>query len=313
MNRPEYQDLIRMSDAGRRELLNRVEIDGAEAGEARGKDQQDKRRDRRWSYRDRSIAVAVEHLAGGVSRYLTTPRNISAGGLAFLHGGYLHKGSKCRVDLVRLDGKTVSLVGHVAACRHVEGTVHEIGLKFDQIVDPAQFVRMPGDESRQDEHQSEQVSFEVPNLNDDILYVADSKEELKLLGHQLRSTGINLSTATTPNEAKRLVKAKPFDIVLCDHHLKGYDGIDLIKSLREHGFKGPIALVINEAEADLAAQAKTVGASQVLVKPYTPERLMELMVVLNAEASVVRKATAAFDKAKAAVPNAPVVEHRKAG
>jgi len=295
-----------MNDAERRTLLDLVDIDGAEAGTARGKDQRDKRKEPRWTYRDRPIAIVVEHPAGGISRYLATPRNISAGGLAFLHGGFLHKASKCRVELVRLDGKAIRLVGQVAACRHVEGLVHEVGLKFEQVIDPSHFVRIQSDDSPLEAISADHMSVEVPHLNDDLLYVDHSSAEQKFLTHQLKSTGINLSSATTPNEAKRLVKAKPFDMIVCDLNLNGYDGLDLIKSLREHGFNGPIAASANEADTLRVAGARKAGISHVLIKPYSTERLMSLLVTLHGESEVAKRAAASKNTSETAVAAAAV-------
>lgn len=88
-----------------------------------------------------SVPIRIEHPGGGAVELLVCTRNISAGGLAFLHGGYVHRGSRCTVLLPTLDGRRQALVGTVAGGRLVEGRIHEFGVAFEQKVDPSRFVQ----------------------------------------------------------------------------------------------------------------------------------------------------------------------------
>ena len=63
----------------------------------------ERRREQRWEYRMSDVAVIVQHPGGGSGRFLVCSRNLSAGGMAFIHGGYIHPGSECRVGLTRWD------------------------------------------------------------------------------------------------------------------------------------------------------------------------------------------------------------------
>ena len=92
----------------------------------------ERRREERWEYRMSDIAVLVAHPGGGSGRFLVCSRNLSAGGMGFIHGGYLHPGSDCRIALTRPDGSRLAVEGVVAHCRHVEGPHHEIGIRFQE-------------------------------------------------------------------------------------------------------------------------------------------------------------------------------------
>jgi hypothetical protein len=57
-------------------------------------------------------------------------RNISAGGLAFLHRQALAVGQELEVDIPLLDRQVLCVEARVVRCRHVKGMVHEIGVEF---------------------------------------------------------------------------------------------------------------------------------------------------------------------------------------
>ncbi len=96
----------------------------------------DRRRQERIEYRMPDIAVVVQHPGGGAGKFLVHARNISAGGMAFIHGGYVHPGSDCRVALTRRDGRPLTVAGVIAHCRHLEGPHHEVGIRFRKEIDP---------------------------------------------------------------------------------------------------------------------------------------------------------------------------------
>lgn len=94
-----------------------------------------RREDRRRYQPPQGIVLEVEHPGGSRARLLVRPRNISRGGVGFLHGGFLHDRSPCRVYLWLSDGGVFRVAAHVAHCRHVSGKIHEVGLKFATSVD----------------------------------------------------------------------------------------------------------------------------------------------------------------------------------
>lgn len=72
--------------------------------------------------------------------YVVRPRNLSCGGIAFLHGGYVHAGVPCTVTLKTLDGEFVSAPGVVVRSRYVGDRAHEVKVKFDRDVEVENFV-----------------------------------------------------------------------------------------------------------------------------------------------------------------------------
>jgi hypothetical protein len=93
----------------------------------------DQRREPRFPYRlDSSVLVEVMHPGGSRVRYLVRPRNLSRSGLGFLHGNFIYTGTRCVVMLMTHDGAAVPCTARVVRCRHIQGKVHGVGIKFDR-------------------------------------------------------------------------------------------------------------------------------------------------------------------------------------
>ena len=102
--------------------------------------QSKRRRHARYRYPVRAgIAIEVE---GARSKFVVRPREISDGGLSFLHGGFLYPGSACTAILKTIDGEEVLVRGKIARCRVVRGRTHEVALRFDNPIDVKDFVNI---------------------------------------------------------------------------------------------------------------------------------------------------------------------------
>ncbi|MEM8738847.1 MAG: PilZ domain-containing protein [Planctomycetota bacterium] len=72
--------------------------------------------------------------------YLVHSRNISAGGLGFVHDHELHTGTRCTVALQPAAGRGMILSARVAWCRPIlreaeDATTFDVGVQFDQPID----------------------------------------------------------------------------------------------------------------------------------------------------------------------------------
>jgi hypothetical protein len=77
--------------------------------------------------------------------YLVHSRNISAGGLSFVHEHELHPGTRCTIALQPQQGRGSVLSGRVAWCNPIhrdaeDPTRFDAGLQFDQPIDLSPFV-----------------------------------------------------------------------------------------------------------------------------------------------------------------------------
>lgn len=128
--------VLKISNAEERELV--LILEGEEQTT-------DCRRHRRYLYiMGAGLPMRVYQPGGSISEFIVVPRNISAGGLAFLHGGYLHAGTLCMVKLKGLDGCEAISTGHVVRCRYLCGRVYDIGLLFENDIQVGDFVKISG-------------------------------------------------------------------------------------------------------------------------------------------------------------------------
>ena len=154
MTKDEYRNTVRITDDERSRLLN--ELDRVQTVASKDVDPHDSRRQyRRYKYRPGHISITVEQPGGVSTRLSVSPRNISAGGLAFLHGGFLYAGSRCTLRLGLEVEDSMKVGGQIVNCRHVEGILHEVSVKFDLPIDPGLFVEI-------DEKQEAAPSEETP-------------------------------------------------------------------------------------------------------------------------------------------------------
>jgi hypothetical protein len=106
-------------------------LDALDAAGGSGLPARDDRRSRRLSYRSLEVVIRVITGRDEPSPCFWGPtRNISAGGLAFLHRQALAVGQELEVDIPLLDRQVLCVEARVVRCRHVKGMVHEIGVEF---------------------------------------------------------------------------------------------------------------------------------------------------------------------------------------
>ena len=272
MANEEYTKLVKLDESQREALLNRMDRSEAMDGHGGARKAINRRHDKRWDYRDTDIAVVVEHPGGGISRLLVCARNISAGGMSFLHGGFLHPGSRCKLTLRQTDGRNVPMTGKVVSCRHLERTIHEIGLQFEKRIDPRQFIKYECTD------QCKALgSLSLTTLHGCVLYVDDSAADQNLMRFYMESCGAQVQMATNGIEGIALAEQGKFIAVITELALPGLSGIELAQALRTAGLKTPIIGVTPDERTETKQQAIASGCSAVLVKPLDFAQLTTLL------------------------------------
>ncbi len=140
MPRDTFNNLVRLSDSERDHLLDRLDRGSARKPLVSEGAAIERRKHPRLAYREVEVPLVVEHPGGGGAWLLVCARNLSAGGLAFIHGGFLHVGSRCRLLLHRLNGERELIGGEIVNCRHVEGALHEFSVRFEHKIELMEFV-----------------------------------------------------------------------------------------------------------------------------------------------------------------------------
>jgi hypothetical protein len=90
--------------------------------------------------------VRVQQPDGRSATYLLRSRNISKGGLGFVHSAPIAPSTRCTVALQAIDGFGLIASGRIAWCRDLNDLdthAHEVGLQFDRPIDISPFIDDP--------------------------------------------------------------------------------------------------------------------------------------------------------------------------
>ena len=112
-----------------------------------------------------------------------------------------------------------------------------------------------------------------------ILAVDDSPSMRKMVSFTLTGAGYKVVEAVDGMDALEKAEAQHIDLVLADQNMPRLDGIGLTQRLREHPrFKTtPILILTTESSDQMKQAGRAAGATGWLVKPFDPNRLIEVL------------------------------------
>jgi two-component system, chemotaxis family, chemotaxis protein CheY len=112
-----------------------------------------------------------------------------------------------------------------------------------------------------------------------ILAVDDSASMRQMVSFTLKSAGYNVVEAVDGQDAWEKAGGRSFDLVLTDQNMPRMDGISLTKKLRESPqFKAtPILILTTESSDQMKMAGRAAGATGWLVKPFDPNKLIEVI------------------------------------
>ncbi|HEX5338702.1 MAG TPA: response regulator [Gallionella sp.] len=112
-----------------------------------------------------------------------------------------------------------------------------------------------------------------------VLTVDDSASIRQMVAFTLKSAGYTVIEAADGQEGLDKAKANAVNLVLTDQNMPKMDGLTLIKTLRGlPQYKAtPILMLTTESSDAMKSQGKAVGATGWLVKPFDPQKLMDVV------------------------------------
>jgi two-component system, chemotaxis family, chemotaxis protein CheY len=112
-----------------------------------------------------------------------------------------------------------------------------------------------------------------------ILTVDDSPSIRQMVAFTLKSAGFNVVEAADGCEGLERAKEKTVNLVLTDQNMPNMDGLTLVKNLRGMPAYAsvPILILTTESSDSMKAKGKEAGATGWLVKPFDPNRLIEVV------------------------------------
>lgn len=119
-------------------------------------------------------------------------------------------------------------------------------------------------------------------MGKNVLLVDDSSTMRKIIGRSLRQAGLNFDEifeAADGIEALAILEKEHVDIILSDINMPNMDGIAFLreKSTRESIKDIPVFMISTETGDEIIGEAKSLGALGAIKKPFTPEKVNEVL------------------------------------
>ena len=112
-----------------------------------------------------------------------------------------------------------------------------------------------------------------------VLTVDDSASIRQMVSFTLKSAGYEVVEAIDGEDGLNKARQKSVDLVLTDQNMPKLDGLSLIKTLRslpQYG-RTPILMLTTESSDNMKSAGRAAGATGWLVKPFDPQRLLEVV------------------------------------
>ena len=112
-----------------------------------------------------------------------------------------------------------------------------------------------------------------------ILAVDDSASMRQMVSFTLRSSGYDVIEAIDGQDALDKLGDRHVDLVLTDQNMPRMDGLTLIRELRgvDRFKRTPILMLTTESSDEMKQAGRAAGATGWMVKPFDPQRLLEII------------------------------------
>ena len=100
-----------------------------------------------------------------------------------------------------------------------------------------------------------------------ILIIDDEKDNTEIIKDILEDVNYSTMLAKSAAEAKVILAANHFDLILMDVWMPGQDGISLLSEWHSEGFDTPVVMMSGHAEPSDIVKAMKLGAVDFLKKP----------------------------------------------
>ena len=122
-----------------------------------------------------------------------------------------------------------------------------------------------------------------------ILLVEDDGYIARIIVIAMHDLGVpyHLDQAFSAEEAIELWSQGPYDLVLTDYNLRGMSGTAMIEALKAHGANAPFVLFTAYDDAKVRKEARRVGVTEFIAKPFIIEDFVNLarsLLPINASA-----------------------------
>ncbi|HEB54608.1 MAG TPA: response regulator [bacterium] len=118
-------------------------------------------------------------------------------------------------------------------------------------------------------------------MTKNVLIVDDSATMRKIIMRGIRQAGIDnaeFKEASDGVEGLAAVEGGSFDLILSDVNMPNMNGLDFVKEVSAKiSSPPPIVMITTEGSEEVVNEAMSRGANGYLKKPFTPEKIQEVI------------------------------------
>lgn len=108
------------------------------------------------------------------------------------------------------------------------------------------------------------------------ILVIDDEEIVRISCRRaLVPEGFNVEVARDGLEGLRLLKEKPYDLILIDLKMPNMDGMEVLENILSMRPDAKVIIITGYSAVETAVKAIKMGAFNYLEKPFTPDSLLE--------------------------------------
>lgn len=108
-----------------------------------------------------------------------------------------------------------------------------------------------------------------------ILVADDDRQCRESIQRVLEREGYTVETVWDVDSALEAIRARHFNMLVCDYRMPGKTGIDLLKQMRLEHFSIPVLMISAFADVATEAHARELGAVEMIRKPIRRRDLVE--------------------------------------
>jgi CheY-like chemotaxis protein len=108
-----------------------------------------------------------------------------------------------------------------------------------------------------------------------VLIVDDEKDFLDIIAERIGARGMDVSTASSAEDALNMVEEESYDVVIMDFMMPALDGFKALKLMKAKQPEVQIILLTGNVPDEKRIEAKALGALDVIEKPPDLQDLIQ--------------------------------------
>lgn len=110
-----------------------------------------------------------------------------------------------------------------------------------------------------------------------VLIIDDEALILEMCRKMFMKMGFEVVVTANPEEGLQRIKSTFFDVILCDWHMPGRNGLDMIEDIGASAPDSAVVMISGHPSVNLATEAMKRGAMDFVAKPFTHNQIFSVI------------------------------------